>query len=881
MPKARKNKKRSGQKRTEASIPVRETALSKAGRILEKAVGLYFQKKLKQSIALLQTLDRADFKNEVEKLNYHRLLAFAYANDNNYTDAETEALKGIEINKDDRDFYFVLAYVYSNYKDYDKCLENAETFLKLHKKAFKKDGGAGYLSHKHLHLLYNFMGLAYKAKDNLEKSRGAFLKAIELNPSYDHPYLNLANFLLFKGEYKEADRIVEKGLKNCSQVQELRLMKKSLENKATVSACMIVKNEEVLLPGCLESIRNWVDEIIIVDTGSTDRTIEIAETYGARVYYREWDGDFSAARNFSLSKATCDWIFVIDADEEFVQEDVPKVRQALNQDEYRIVAIDVFNVNKETGATTSFLPSNRFFRRDGNFYYDGIVHNQLHYEPGEVILRVGIRLKHYGYDLSPEIMEKKLARSRELLEKQLTQKPDDPFVHFNYAQILRSYNPAPDDEKCELLLKHAKLAADLSDTNPEGTLHTHLQALHQIITTYIIQRKYEEAIEVCRQALQLKPDFLDALYSLAEIYARTEDYERAEEGFLKYLDEQAEFDPLKEKLNIIMLYAYAREKAYYWLGLIKQSRKMPDEAEEYFLKTLQEQEPFGDCYIGLANIYLDRKDMERALIYINKELDFRPDSGLAHLYRARYHGLNKEYDKAEQYLNKAMELDDENVEILERNGVYWANKGQFHKSIPIFEKLAAIKPEYADGLRLLSRAYYDSGDYQNSLSTYEKYLQLNPTDDQAVNDMANCYFKLGDYENAEKAFARALEINDNQVAAYRNLGLTKIRLGKSREALTLLETYNKIAPDDFEIELAIGGLFAQMENYSAAIPHFEKFLTKNPNSVDGLFNISECYYNLGHIDSAVIGYRQILRLNPEFLPAKNRLDEIKITHTPA
>ena len=238
MPKTGKNKKRSEQKRTQTSIPVRKTPLSRNGRVLEKAVGLYFQKKLKKSIALLQTVDRTDFKNDVEKLNYHRLLAFAYANDNNYADAEAEALKGIEINKDDRDFYFVLAYVYSNYKDYDRCLENAETFLQLHKKAFKKDSGAGYLSHKHLHLLYNFMGLAYKAKDNLEKSRKNFLKAIELNPSYDHPYLNLANFLLFKGEYKEADRIVEKGLKNCSQVHELRLMKKSLENKATVSACI-------------------------------------------------------------------------------------------------------------------------------------------------------------------------------------------------------------------------------------------------------------------------------------------------------------------------------------------------------------------------------------------------------------------------------------------------------------------------------------------------------------------------------------------------------------------------------------------------------------------------------------------------------------------
>jgi tetratricopeptide (TPR) repeat protein len=369
--------------------------------------------------------------------------------------------------------------------------------------------------------------------------------------------------------------------------------------------------------------------------------------------------------------------------------------------------------------------------------------------------------------------------------------------------------------------------------------------------------------------------------NLAEVYARLAEHDKAEEGFLKYLDVQAGFNPTEEKVNMILLFAYARQKAYYWMGLIKQFQKKQDEAEEYFLKTLEEQEPFGDCYLGLANIYLDRKDMDKALDFIKKEFDFRPESGLAHLYKARYHGLKKEYKDAEYYLDKAVELDDENEEILERTGVYWANKNQFQKSIPLFEKLVKVKPEYPHGLKLLSKSYYDSGDFRNSLLSYEKYLELKPDDNRAVNDMANCHFKLGDYENAEKVFAKALELNNNLAAAYRNLGLTKIHLGKPKEALALLEIYNKIAPDDREIELVIGGAFSQIGDFSAAIPHFEKFLSSYSTNIDGLFNISECYYNLGHIDSAVIGYKQILRLNPEFLPAKNRLSEIETTNTPA
>jgi glycosyltransferase involved in cell wall biosynthesis len=83
----------------------------------------------------------------------------------------------------------------------------------------------------------------------------------------------------------------------------------------TISLCLIVRNEQELLPRCLDSVRGVVDEIILVDTGSTDNTIKIAETYGARIYHYVWSDDFAAARNVSLAQANCEWILVLDADE--------------------------------------------------------------------------------------------------------------------------------------------------------------------------------------------------------------------------------------------------------------------------------------------------------------------------------------------------------------------------------------------------------------------------------------------------------------------------------------------------------------------------------------------------------------------------------------
>ena len=89
----------------------------------------------------------------------------------------------------------------------------------------------------------------------------------------------------------------------------------------TISACMMVKNEEAFLPRCLESIKDVVDEIIVVDTGSTDRTAEIAKSYGAKVYHHPWENNFSKHRNQSISYATGDWIFILDGDEEVIQWD--------------------------------------------------------------------------------------------------------------------------------------------------------------------------------------------------------------------------------------------------------------------------------------------------------------------------------------------------------------------------------------------------------------------------------------------------------------------------------------------------------------------------------------------------------------------------------
>ena len=147
----------------------------------------------------------------------------------------------------------------------------------------------------------------------------------------------------------------------------------------TVSLCMIVKNEERTLRRCLDSVRGLMDEIIIADTGSTDRTVEIARDCGAAVCTFPWCDDFAAARNFAFSKATMQYCMWLDADdvlEPADREAFRKLKETLDPD------TDVVMLRYHTGFDESGKPTfsywrERLLRRAAGFRWQGAVHEAI------------------------------------------------------------------------------------------------------------------------------------------------------------------------------------------------------------------------------------------------------------------------------------------------------------------------------------------------------------------------------------------------------------------------------------------------------------------------------------------------------------------------
>ena len=145
----------------------------------------------------------------------------------------------------------------------------------------------------------------------------------------------------------------------------------------TISLCMIVKNEEKILRRCLDSLKGIYDEAIIVDTGSTDQTKAIAKEYTDKVYDFEWVDDFSKARNFAMSKATCDYIYMADADEVLDEENRKKfllLKQALDG-EVEVVQMNYVN-QLGNGSVYNFdkEPRAKLYKRERNFVFIDPIH---------------------------------------------------------------------------------------------------------------------------------------------------------------------------------------------------------------------------------------------------------------------------------------------------------------------------------------------------------------------------------------------------------------------------------------------------------------------------------------------------------------------------
>ena len=353
----------------------------------------------------------------------------------------------------------------------------------------------------------------------------------------------LANFCLGKVAERGnvSPEIVEK-LEAANSILKEReqYRKRSTSDRPTISACLMVKDEEHCLENCLKSIKGFVDEIIVVDTGSTDGTIEIAENYGAKVYHHPWEGDFSKHRNQSMSYAKGDWILIIDADEVLEPESSKAIRAIAKQTPKNAILFKVINCSSK-GECKSLLISPRLFRNDIGCHYRGIVHNQPYYPREEE--PSSLKIYHYGYDLSPEQMKAKGKRTIELLEKQIAMNPEAIFPRFNLTiskfmagDFLASVKEG--EKAIRLIQKY-------------GATEPGYAALYYIVSaTYWNLKNPDRAEKSALEGVAYYAEHLDVFFVLTLIYDHKNDYSKVSEYGERYLKLHKEICESKASRNL-------------------------------------------------------------------------------------------------------------------------------------------------------------------------------------------------------------------------------------------------------------------------------------------------------------------------------------------
>jgi glycosyltransferase involved in cell wall biosynthesis len=353
-----------------------------------------------------------------------------------------------------------------------------------------------------------------------------------------------------------------------------------LDTKKRLSLCMILCNEESFLENCLNSVLHFVDEIVIVDTGSTDRTKEICRRCGAQVYDFPWNGSFAQARNYGIERATGDWILWLDADEELEIENEPLWNKTLQDDKHSILGIPIINYygDRQIDSNKAYLlAQHRLFRNGMGLRFVNDIHEQL--DVREVLgdfAEAGMLpavVHHYGYLDSVAIAKNKHERNMAMLIKAREKPEHSPWVEYHIAsEHYRVKEYAKAFEQVNLSIQNF---IDKNQIPP--SLFYKLK-----YDTLLATGSYDPALAGIDKAIALYPDYVDLHFYKGVILFVKERYDEAETVFqtCQALGET--------RLQHLTLKGLGSFQALYYVGRCREAAGDYDIASECYNGVLRE-----------------------------------------------------------------------------------------------------------------------------------------------------------------------------------------------------------------------------------------------------------------------------------------------------
>ncbi|MBI5416516.1 glycosyltransferase [Candidatus Poribacteria bacterium] len=529
--------------------------------------------------------------------------------------------------------------------------------------------------------LYNNLGFAYEAVNNILKAEECYSKALKITPESEAIKKNMNNVLQKKNNRHES-----------------------------ISLCMIVKNEEKNLEEFFGSVSPYFEEIIVVDTGSTDNTRAVAIKYGAKIYDFPWINDFAAARNESIKHAASDWIMWCDADDRISEQDLKKIRKAIKQQRDTAFYCILSNVRqKEIDSTCNQL---RIFPNLPEVKFERPIHEQVIYSLKKYNLKFSftdIVINHMGYEDEIEV-EKKIQRNIAIIEIEMKKNPDDHYLKF---QMASSFAALKHFSKAEELLNEI-VSAKSKDVGREMYAYS-LVFLGKITK----QSDFEKAKRYFNDAADFAPDYGVAHFCLGEIFYEKEEWENAINALeqAKHYGIKAGILPLKKERFEFSTYYYLG-KAYQKTGNIKKMEENYDLAVKFGENRLENQFDIGLSFIQ-EKIYSKASEIFKSL----KEKKFRKKDSMF------FYSLTKLYQR------------------------------NFAEAKAQLEQIVVEFPEMTEAYLNLGVIEENSGEIEKAIYYYKKVIELDPVNFECIANLAHLYLKICEFNIANKYFKEAANLN--------------------------------------------------------------------------------------------------------------------------
>ncbi|TQR46795.1 glycosyltransferase [Paenibacillus popilliae] len=370
----------------------------------------------------------------------------------------------------------------------------------------------------------------------------------------------------------------------------------------TLSICLIARNEEDVIARCLQSIKPIADEIIVVDTGSTDRTIEICQEFGATVLRHEWQDHFSLARNYGLEQASGEWIMWMDADEEMDVDDRQTMKNLLPTLDKDIYSIHLVNyIGATVQANESFhIAHARLFRNHKGFKFQFSIHETLNVhevlpdQDESQIDTLPVKVYHYGYLNDVTYAKNKSERNITLLLKAIEAKEPNPWLEYHLAS---EYSRM---KQYDFAFKYVNwsIVRFLSEGLTPPSLVYKLKYSILLETGSI-----EGAWPAIDKVLVLYPDYVDLHLYKGVILHQLGKHEQALETFdhcIALGDKQ---------LNHLTLHGSATFHAYYYKGQCYEQLNQPQDAWSAYRSALNFYPEYGPANLALQQLLVSHPDL--------------------------------------------------------------------------------------------------------------------------------------------------------------------------------------------------------------------------------------------------------------------------------